>query len=696
MSDKRDSTALSRREFARLMLAGAFGGVVLPGVAGYASSGFARSQKRRNQPVLVRPRDLERIRYNLRQPYFSDVLPDLFARCDKETLHFLNSEASFANRIWDIPKICRALRSAAVLTASGLSDRTDVALAALNVLHRFPAWDYFVDGEEVIGLQRAPECVKSVVYALELLGDRLPESVRQRTQNDLAEKGCLPCYRTLWGMDHPERVQGWGFAKDAKVNFQSLDLSHWPWILRSTNLHAVPLAALGVGALHLIGRDRRAEEWLDIATTHARWFCRNVYLPDGSYPEGISYWGYATEELLTFLWALEQTGGPDLFDELNLPGQVDFALALQAGRASVGSGNHVSLRVRDGKTADIVNFSDAKYSFRMTAMAWIAAKLRDPVAQRAALERAGTWNEFAFLAVDPDVPMAASWPKHLASVRMATGWVVWRSGWGDADTVVAFRSGGPANHEHADRNTLVLKAKGEWLLRDPSGAAYSRFDPKWLLRLTGAHNGVLINGKGHDYIDGKEGTNSSRAKAKIVRYIDRDQWLALSSDATQAYALVDPSVEQVQRTLVWLKPNWLVVFDQIRAVKPVQASIRFFPDNRDGLGNVEVSADGFWLGRPRALLRGWLEANVPLRTRKGQLMLKQQKGKFGHIFAEVIAEQAKSVELLTVLDILDPDKAKETVVKTTSGKLGWRAQVGDWTCEIRTTGKVPEISCQKR
>ena len=35
---------------------------------------------------------------------------------------------------------------------------------------------------------------------------------------------------------------------------------------------------------------------------------------------------------------------------------------------------------------------------------------------------------------------------------MSNDWVVSRTGWEAADTVVAFRSGGPANHEHADRN----------------------------------------------------------------------------------------------------------------------------------------------------------------------------------------------------------------------------------------------------
>ncbi|HFE53249.1 MAG TPA: hypothetical protein ENK07_07385, partial [Bacteroidetes bacterium] len=413
---------------------------------------------------------MERIRRNLRQPYFSSVIPELFERSGTDALRFLQTKASFENRIWDIPKICQALRSAAVLTATGLSDRTEVVLAALEVLHEFPAWDYFVDGDEVIGLQRAPESVKSVVFALELAGDRLPRDVRERTERDLTEKGCLPCYRTLWGMDHPDRVRGWGFAADAKVNFQELDFGRWPELLRKTNLHAVPLAALGIGALYLSGKEGRAENWLETATRHARWFCRNVYLPDGSYPEGISYWAYATEELLTFLWALERFKSLDLFDELNLPGQVRFALALQAGSADVGPGKHNGFLVRDGRTPDVVNFSDAKHSFRMAAMAWIANKLRDPVAQRAALERAGVWDEFALLAVDPDVPEAQAWPAHLQSVRLDTGWVIWRTGWSDRDTVVAFRSGGPANHEHADRNTVVLKANGEWLLRDPAGA----------------------------------------------------------------------------------------------------------------------------------------------------------------------------------------------------------------------------------
>ena len=87
------------------------------------------------------------------------------------------------------------------------------------------------------------------------------------------------------------------------------------------------------------------------------------------------------------------------------------------------------------------------------------------------------------------------------------------------DTVVALRSGGPGNHEHADRNSVIFKAHGERLLNDPVHASYSTKDPKWLLRQTEAHTAVLIDGKGHVYHDGRDGTNSSAAAATIQRLL---------------------------------------------------------------------------------------------------------------------------------------------------------------------------------
>ena len=63
----------------------------------------------------------------------------------------------------------------------------------------------------------------------------------------------------------------------------------------------------------------------------------------------------------------------------------------------------------------------------------------------------GGWvsSHFAIVWYDKSVeplPPDAS----LRNTRFSNDWMVARTGWGERDTVVALRSGGPANHEHAD------------------------------------------------------------------------------------------------------------------------------------------------------------------------------------------------------------------------------------------------------
>ena len=183
-----------------------------------------------------------------------------------------------------------------------------------------------------------------------------------------------------------------------------------------------------------------------------------------------------------------------------------FILVMQAGRQPEGM-------------PDIVNFSDAARSVYPCVPAWIAEHTGSELAQYAAEYAAEPGHYLDFIWYEPERP-ATPPPDRLKNVRLDLDWIVCRSGWRAEDAVLAFRSGGPANHEHADRNSFLYKAFGERLLTDPFGAAYDPEQPGWLLRLTEAHNAVLIDGAGHGYHDGAEGTNESEATARILRYED--------------------------------------------------------------------------------------------------------------------------------------------------------------------------------
>ena len=140
-------------------------------------------------------------------------------------------------------------------------------------------------------------------------------------------------------------------------------------------------------------------------------------------------------------------------------------------------------------------------------------------ASRAATEAGNPRWFYDLLWYQPDAPVNTP-PAKLLNKRNDLNWIICRSGWEAEDSVIAFKSGGPANHEHADRNHITFKAYGERLLNDHFGAAYDRRAPGWKMRLTEAHNSVLVDGQGHPYLDGMEGTNDSQAFATILQYED--------------------------------------------------------------------------------------------------------------------------------------------------------------------------------
>ncbi|NNE35103.1 MAG: hypothetical protein HKN13_07710, partial [Rhodothermales bacterium] len=169
----------------------------------------------------------------------------------------------------------------------------------------------------------------------------------------------------------------------------------------------------------------------------------------------------------------------------------------------------------------------------------------------------------------------------------ALDWMVARTGYGVDDLVVAMRSGGPSNHEHADRNSLIVKWGGEILIADPYRPPYSFADPSWMMRTTAGHSGLLIDGNGHQYHDGSEGTNASDAVASIVRSGERNGYVYWASDASPAYRLVDDDVESVIRSVhVFEGMEATLVVDKVQ--KTNKASVleaRFFGDNRTDAGS---------------------------------------------------------------------------------------------------------------
>jgi hypothetical protein len=251
---------------------------------------------------------------------------------------------------------------------------------------------------------------------------------------------------------------------------------------------------------------------------------------------------------------------------------------------------------------------------------------------------------------------------------MSNDWVVSRTGWKPEDTVLALRSGGPANHEHADRNSVILKAHGERLFHDPFKAGYSPTLPTWLLRQTEAHSAVLIDGKGHQYHDGREGTNPSFAEARVTAYANGAGWMCVTSDATDAYALVLPEVRQVERTVVVLKPDVVILLDRVALDKAHAVQLRFQAFNDDGRAQVAANGAAFSIQRPRAVAHGVAYSATAAQAGTGRLALPEAEGIFP--YAQVSSASALRHEILTVVST-GPSRTAAANLAVTREADGW-------------------------
>jgi hypothetical protein len=407
-----------------------------------------------------------------------------------------------------------------------------------------------------------------------------------------------------------------------------------------------------------------------------------MYGPDGAYDEGVGYWGYTSTHMAILASVMMRRLGKDLSSIINYPGTVRYGLRMWMPT--------------DGRPNDCVDFGDAWEIGDMAIGAWTARRFQDRIAQYVALHVGDLKSPWSVIWFDPGMkeekPGAA-----LEDVRFSNDWVVGRSGWGVNDGVAALRSGGPANHEHADRNSVIFKAYGERIYHDPFHAAYPYTDPLWVLRLTKAHSAVLIDGKGHQYHDGHEGTNASLAEARVVRYSGGGKSMTVTSDATDAYRLVNPDVGLVERTAVFLKPDVLAILDRVSLkTTPLTVQARFQVDNSDGKGSVAAGGDSFTVARPGMRATTLARGTGAVVVRAGALDIPSDRGVYP--YAEVESASALEHVLLTVCAAA-PESGTVPRVECARDGAVWRVTVTRAAKTTRATinasGDVPAVTIEE-
>ena len=637
--------------------------------------------------------DIPRIRENAKLPFFKEMW-DSVVNVDFEKEKDVIKNADL-NKHWEcLNPITKTLQNSAFITLLNDDKRhEELARMAIDKILEFKEWDYFmVKGtDKIIGLQMGPAALIAMCLAYDWLGERLDNDTKERMIKGIVDKGVSSCYNSLYNMRNPEQSGLWVLIPTSPMKFEA-DTKRWPYILNHTNLKVIPVAGLTFASVLLHGKHPEAKKWLEMS----RWGVETVtkiYYKDGAYDEGVGYWDYSTRHIIMAVELLKRNLNIDYTGEMNFKGSIKFVLQMTAP-------------FKDFEFAT-VNFSDAGMNPDASAGFWVAKQFKDGLAQYTAAYEAGRRNVFGMIYYDGTVKPIPPTDKD-RDVKFEIGWIVSRTGWTENDSLLAFRGGNPANHEHADRNSFIFQAFGDRLLHDPMGAAYRASEAHWILRHTQSHNAVLIDGKGHFFHDGKEGTNMTIAKAVTLDYHADEKVMSVVSDATQPYQLVNKDVKKVLRTLYFFKPDIIILVDEVvKSKEDSNIQLRFHPFNWDGKAVVsDDGVNGFKIGRPNANLYGKVFSNQKVTVKNSKLDIPVGNVSYPNtpnaaaqqVFPFVqagSAEASKKTVIVTVLSAQKSDVASAPILSIAEKKSGYTIGVekhdGKFNFEIRMDKKYPVI-----
>ena len=322
------------------------------------------------------------------------------------------------------------------------------------------------------------------------------------------------------------------------------------WAVTSFNWNQVCNGGIGTGALAIADEEPDlAADFLSKALSSIQ-LAMAEYGPDGAWPEGPSYWAYATSYTVVFLASLESALG------------TDFGLAGINGFSETGSFPIFN----NGPSDQTFNYADAHEGVvRSPVLFWLARKFNHP--EYAAYEaRVGGYSALDLVWYDDALANASASSPPLDKYFRHSEIVTLRSAWNDTNALfVGLKAGSnQANHSHLDLGSFVLDALGERWALDPGADNYNlpgyfnTSDKRWTyyrLRAEG-HNTLVI-----DPTNGPD--QNPKAAVKVARFDSKPERAFAITDLTPAY-----KAQKVERGIAMLDRRAVLVQDEVASADP--------------------------------------------------------------------------------------------------------------------------------
>ena len=318
----------------------------------------------------------------------------------------------------------------------------------------------------------------------------------------------------------------------------------------------------------------------------------------GGWNEGPGYWDYGLGYAVAFARCLRlYTGGAvDLFKHPFLQKTGDFRLFMHT------------------RTDEIWNWSDAgKKAGPSLTLLGLARAYQSPAYQWLALAQ-GLKTIGQLYVLDPALkakrPASVPTRKHFPDL----GVLVWREGFGPRDTYVGVKAGDipELNHHcHMDFGALVIHAEGRELLAELEHWPYP-YEGRKDTKVKGYQPGFYdlenkrwmrwdfddLGAIGHNVVtlEGNFPQAAIGVKARLLKLRSGEGYETVIIDSTPAYR---PLATRVRRYVVYLRPDLVLLVDELRSRRPVRARVLFHP-----AAGVDCDSDSFTFRNGPARLLG--------------------------------------------------------------------------------------------
>jgi len=322
---------------------------------------------------------------------------------------------------------------------------------------------------------------------------------------------------------------------------------------------------------------------------------------DGASHEGIGYWEYGTEWLMNYMDISRQYFGVDYYTNQWsgwFKKTANYAMRFFLPEDSITNlNNHIDFG-DDDRNFNIgwgpsPNFAKLAMEYNDGYAQYYARMLRDTKAN------VSQYLYQFLLRTNLDIPEkkpdTLATAQHFDDMELVSS----RSSWNGNESILGFKSGPYMGHKvlaenttnpyvdwgaantHPDQNHFTWFGGGDWLMVD-DGYSY---------KYTNSHNTLLINGKGQAgedsvWLNGSTAhiaaTNGGSRVSEIRKTDFHDDYDYMVGDATSAYSAA-LGLEKFNRHLIYIKPDVLVVIDDVKLKQESDLELRFFPESQNAI-----------------------------------------------------------------------------------------------------------------